>query len=91
MNEENFEIFQEFCNAKTNLATEVNNSINQFLLDNILHNLDIFIPFETKYQNIKKYLIDFMVISDNLLSFAIKFFNNSPNDQLDFDTVIYNY
>lgn len=28
---------------------------------------------ETKYQNIKKYLIDFMVIAENLLTLGIKY------------------
>jgi hypothetical protein len=35
--------------------------------------LGLDIPMETKYQNIKKYLIDFMVIAENLLTLGIKF------------------
>jgi hypothetical protein len=36
---------------------------------------------ETKYLNIKKYLIDFMVIAENLLDLGIKFLHLENLDQ----------
>jgi hypothetical protein len=34
------------------------------------------IPLEKKYQNIKKFLIDFMITADNLFTLGIKFLHS---------------
>ena len=64
-----FKIFQEFCNSKVNLATE-------FFTDNILSSLGMEIEFFVKYQNIRKYVLDFSVIVDSLIKFSIIYLQN---------------
>jgi hypothetical protein len=50
------------------------------MIDKIFNNLGLYIPFETKYKNLQKYLIDFLVLTDNLLIFFIKFLQKENLD-----------
>ena len=50
------------------------------MIDKIFNNLGLYIPFETKYKNLQKYLLDFLVLTDYLLNFFIKFLQKENLD-----------
>ncbi len=61
-------IFQEFCISKNNLA-------NEFVIDNILFNLGLSVPFYSKYYKIKQFILDFIIIADRIIKFYIRYSN----------------
>jgi len=50
------------------------------MIDKIFNDLGLYIPFETKYKNLQKYLLDFLVLTDYLLNFFIKFLQKENLD-----------
>ena len=61
------DIFYQFCQAKKNNASD-------FMNDYILYQLNIANPFDDeKYQNYIQYILDFMVASDSIFNFYLKY------------------
>ena len=61
------DIFYQFCQAKKNNASD-------FMNDYILYQLNIGNPFDDeKYQNYIQYILDFMVASDSIFNFYLKY------------------